>query len=105
MFFKEIKNLNEITNYKEFVLKKVNENKVENSTVPEVIFVPGLAFTKNGKRLGMGQGYYDSYLKDKPQIIKIGLCYSFQLLEDLPTNEFDVAMDFLINEQEWINVN
>lgn len=67
-----------------------------------ICFVPGIAFDKSGNRLGFGKGYYDRFLKNKPQITKIGVCYSFQLLKhiEIPADEYDIKMDMIITEKE-----
>ena len=64
-----------------------------------LMLVPGVAFSKDGYRLGYGKGYYDHYLCDKPNILKCGLCFSMQIIDDLPVNENDVKMDMIISER------
>jgi 5-formyltetrahydrofolate cyclo-ligase len=58
----------------------------------DLAVIPGVAFDGSGNRLGRGKGYYDRLL---PHIsaYKVGVCFSFQLVEDVPTEEFDVRMD------------
>lgn len=73
-------------NYEKFAGKKI------------LMLVPGVAFDKNGYRLGYGKGYYDNYLSDKPDIVKCGICFTMQLTDDLPVNEHDVKMDHIITE-------
>ena len=63
-----------------------------------LIVVPGLCFDRQGSRLGFGAGYYDRYLPTAPRAVRLGLAWSFQLVEKVPTTEFDVAMDFLLTE-------
>ena len=58
-----------------------------------VAVIPGMAFTADGKRLGRGKGYYDRMLKRVPYIYKVGLCYDWQMVEEVPTNMYDVGMD------------
>ena len=61
-----------------------------------LILVPGRAFTKNGSRIGRGKGFYDIYLAGLPLIFDIkksGVCFSEQLLPELPTTPDDVLMD------------
>ena len=61
-----------------------------------LILVPGRAFTKDGKRLGRGKGFYDIYLSKMPLIFDIkksGVCLPCQLLAELPTTPDDVLMD------------
>ena len=55
--------------------------------------VPGLAFTKNGGRLGYGGGWYDRLLcRAAKQTPKIGIAYGFQLVDELPTEPHDVRL-------------
>ena len=54
--------------------------------------VPGLAFTADGKRLGRGKGFYDRLLP-RLHCPTAGLAWSCQILEDLPTDEWDVTVD------------
>ena len=61
-----------------------------------LVLFPGRAFTKDGRRLGRGKGFYDIYFSSIPQIFDIkksGVCFSQQLLPDLPTTPDDVLMD------------
>ncbi len=69
----------------------------------DLILVPGVAFDLRKNRLGRGKGYYDRFLKDiPPQTTKIGVCFSFQLLESLPVNSRDIRVDFVITDREVI---
>ena len=60
--------------------------------------VPGVVFDKRNYRMGYGMGYYDKYLSDKPGIIKCGLCFSMQIIDEVPVTDQDVQMDFLVTE-------
>lgn len=60
-----------------------------------LVIVPGVAFDTSGSRLGRGKGYYDKLLP-KLTAHKIGICFPFQLLEEIPCEEFDVRMDEVI---------
>jgi 5-formyltetrahydrofolate cyclo-ligase len=62
-----------------------------------MIVVPGIAFDKNGYRLGYGKGYYDKFLA-KRKVFSVGLGYSFQLLENLPSGEHDKKLDAISTE-------
>lgn len=61
----------------------------------DLAIIPGVAFDAAGHRLGRGKGYYDRLL---PQIHapKIGICFPFQLLAEVPIEPFDVPMDGVI---------
>ena len=63
----------------------------------DLVIVPGVAFTKDGKRLGRGKGYYDRFLSHMPEHAAIvGLGFDFQVLADLPTNAMDVSVHKVI---------
>lgn len=69
-----------------------------------VAIVPGMAFSRDGYRLGRGKGYYDRFLPILPQCQRIGLCYSFQLMNQLPHDKFDARMDCIITPYEYIEI-
>ena len=62
----------------------------------DVAVVPGMAFDKEGNRLGRGKGYYDRFLCATPYIYIIGICFPFQLVEHVPTDENDRRMNTVI---------
>ena len=66
----------------------------------DVAVIPGMAFDAEGRRLGRGRGYYDRFLSRVPFIYKIGLCFGFQLVEEVPTDENDIRMDLIISGNE-----
>ncbi|HHZ12396.1 MAG: 5-formyltetrahydrofolate cyclo-ligase [Caldicoprobacterales bacterium] len=71
----------------------------------EVVLVPGLAFDRRGNRLGYGKGYYDRFLiKLSPRALKIGLAYSFQIIDEVPIDDFDIPLDIIVTEREIIVV-
>lgn len=61
----------------------------------EVWLVPGVAFTKEGHRLGYGKGVYDRLMLGVKGY-KMGVCYPFQLVSDLPVEAHDICMDVLV---------
>lgn len=62
----------------------------------ETIICPGLAFTTKGHRLGQGGGFYDRFLLKATQATTIGVGFSCQLIENLPTEDHDACMKQLI---------
>jgi 5-formyltetrahydrofolate cyclo-ligase len=58
-----------------------------------IIIVPGLAFDSNKNRLGYGGGYYDSFIAENPEALRIGIFYPFQLLSKIPVEEHDAKLD------------
>lgn len=67
----------------------------------DLLVVPGVVFDRNGYRIGFGGGYYDRFLKDYPNT-SVSLCSSFQLVDHVPTEDFDIAVNYLITEDEMI---
>ena len=68
----------------------------------DLVIVPGVAFDRDKSRLGRGKGYYDRYFINK-RIVKIGVCFDFQLLESIPIDSFDIKMDKVITSSILIN--
>lgn len=70
----------------------------------EVAVLPGLAFDRRGYRLGYGGGCYDRFLsRYAPQALRVGLAFSCQLVETLPTEAHDVPLHFLVTEKEILS--
>lgn len=65
----------------------------------DLILVPGMAFDRHGHRLGRGKGYYDRFLSQAKDCYKIGVCFPFQLVDEVPTDEHDVRMDEIITQK------
>ena len=61
----------------------------------ELIVVPGVAFDRQGNRLGHGKGFYDRLLHE-PGLLKAGVCFDYQMQERIPHEAHDVAMDLLV---------
>ena len=62
-----------------------------------MLLVPGVAFDKNGGRLGYGGGYFDRYLP-RCRGLLCGLAFEFQLVDKIPQGALDVKMQRLITE-------
>jgi 5-formyltetrahydrofolate cyclo-ligase len=66
----------------------------------DLVMVPGVAFSREGGRLGNGQGYYDRLLEQvRPDCRLIAVCYESQLFDDLSLSPRDVFMDKLVTEK------
>lgn len=61
-----------------------------------LVLMPGLAFDPQGHRIGYGGGFYDKFLAAEPEHPTIALCYAFQMVEHLETEEFDVNVDCVL---------
>ena len=67
----------------------------------DLVIVPGVAFDRQGHRLGFGGGYYDRYL-ERCNATRLGLAYGFQVIDEVPVEANDAHMDWLVTEDEVI---
>jgi 5-formyltetrahydrofolate cyclo-ligase len=66
------------------------------------LLIPGQAFDRRGQRLGRGKSFYDRALQQFKGL-KVGVCFSPRVSEaDLPTDAWDIGMDFVITEKQVI---
>ena len=93
-----------IKNFFEIEETDVTQEKLIASCSLDLIFLPLVAFDKQGNRLGRGGGYYDrtlAFLKkrraNKPLLI--GVAYEFQKLGNIPTEKWDIQLDFVVTEK------
>ena len=69
----------------------------ENPAVePQVLFVPLVAFTERGERMGQGAAHYDSWLARHPDTITIGMAWDVQKVDELPTEPHDVPLHAIV---------
>jgi len=61
-----------------------------------LVLMPGLAFDPEGHRIGYGGGFYDRFLAAEPNHPTLALCYDFQMLPRLDTEEFDIPVDCVL---------
>lgn len=82
----------------------VNRLELESSS-SNLILVPGLAFDKQGNRIGYGKSYYDRYFAaHKESFLKVCFAYEFQIYNQIPFEIHDVKMDILITENTILRV-
>ena len=88
------------------ILEPKNSKK---KIVPDLIMVPLVAFDNRLNRIGYGKGYYDRSLKKinkiKKNAISLGIAYSFQKCQKIPTNKQDFKLDYIFTEKGIINSN
>ena len=61
-----------------------------------LVLMPGLAFDPQGHRIGYGGGFYDKFLAAEPNHPTLALCYEFQMLPELHTEEHDIPVDTVL---------
>jgi 5-formyltetrahydrofolate cyclo-ligase len=65
----------------------------------DLVLVPGLAFTRDGRRLGRGGGHYDRFLAELPgSCATIGVCFAEQILDDLPEESHDRRVGLVVSD-------
>lgn len=69
--------------------------------VPDILIMPGIAFDARGGRVGHGGGFYDRYLQDYGECIshKVAIAYSLQILDQVPTDKFDIPVEAIVTEE------
>jgi 5-formyltetrahydrofolate cyclo-ligase len=66
----------------------------------DVVVVPGLAFDRRGHRVGYGGGFYDRFLgRLRPDALTVGICFSFQVVDEVPHGRGDRPVDLVVTEE------
>ena len=84
----------------EYGIPEPTSNKI---LLPGILLVPLVAYDEECNRVGYGGGFYDRYIrkiKKNKKIITIGLAYSFQKIRKVPTNRYDMKLDFIITNKK-----
>jgi 5-formyltetrahydrofolate cyclo-ligase len=69
----------------------------------DLAVTPGLAFDRAGYRVGYGGGFYDRFfVSTRPELVKVGVCFGVQLVEEVPHGAFDVPVDVIVTEREVV---
>ena len=79
------------------------KDPAESLGIFDIAFVPGLAFSRSGVRLGYGKGIFDKLLLGTGAL-KIGLAYDFQVVDELPEEQHDLRMDIIITEERVLRI-
>ncbi len=61
-----------------------------------LVLMPGLAFDRNGNRMGYGGGFYDKFLAQEPNHPTVALCYDFQMVDAIPTDDYDIPVNCVL---------
>lgn len=69
----------------------------------DLVIVPGVAFRKDGYRVGYGGGYYDRFLAKIPNTPTLAIGFSIQIVKDLPVDSYDIPVDYIYTEKNIIN--
>lgn len=69
----------------------------------DIIVTPCVAFDSEKYRIGYGKGYYDRFFAKGAGGTKIGVCFSENLVDNMPRDEFDIPVDMVITDEKIIN--
>lgn len=85
------------------ILEPLENCPVGNIKDIDLILIPGIAFDRNGGRIGYGAGFYDRFLTNiNSAVPKLALAYQFQILDEVPMTELDVKVGGIISNKELI---
>lgn len=101
----EIKSLSDLNESGAFGILEPDITKKDVGDEVDLIILPGLAFDKRGYRIGYGGGFYDRFLQRYNNVKRVSLCYNFQIIENIPEEDFDEAIDIIITEDKIIRVD
>ena len=94
----------EIGHYNILTPKKEYLRYIDPSSI-DLVLVPGLIFAKDGYRVGYGGGYYDRFLsKLNPNVPKIGIGFDLQVKERVPTDQYDIPVDYILTEKGLVEI-
>ena len=71
----------------------------------DCVIVPGVAFGPDGMRLGMGGGYYDSFLPKAARAVRIAAAFQCQITGEIPKLPHDCGVDWIVTEQGVFKTN
>ncbi len=102
MLFIRIRSREDLTAKGSFGIRepRFDETAVVRPESIDLAVFPGLAFDREGRRLGYGGGYYDRTFAQNFQTLKVAVCFSCQIFDRIPAEEHDLRVDKIITESE-----
>ena len=105
LFHSQLKSFEDLSSGALGVLEPSPEGRIAmNPESFDLVIIPGVAFDRQGGRLGYGKGYYDRFL-EQTAAFRLALAFNFQVLEKVPTEKHDVPMNGVLTESGIIEVN
>ena len=96
--FYEIKSWQDTETWNFWILEPKKDCKILDTSL-DIIYIPGQVFTKTGKRIGRGKGYYDRFFATHTSLLqtkKIWVCFWHQIIDDFEIDSWDIVMDEVI---------
>lgn len=78
-----------------FSISEPQKGDILNPHLLDLVIVPAVAFDRHGNRVGRGKGFYDRFLTGL-NVTKIGICYDFQIVDEIESSSHDIPVDMLI---------
>lgn len=101
-----LKDLNELEpGFYNILTPKKEFERFINPKEIDLVIVPGVAFRRDGYRVGYGGGYYDRFLSKIPNTPTIAIGFDIQVVKDLPVDSFDIPVNYIYTEKDIINCN
>lgn len=102
----KIHNFNNMSVDKWGIIEPNSVDKTNIGTDFDLIIMPGIAFDKQGNRIGYGGGYYDKYISKLNNASNLlALAYDFQIIQDIESESHDIKVDFILTNKGFIKVN
>ena len=102
----KIHNFNNMSVDKWGIIEPKSVDKDNIGTDFDLIIMPGIAFDKQGNRIGYGGGYYDKYISKLNNASNLlALAYDFQIIQDIESESHDIKVDFILTNKGFIKVN
>ena len=95
--FYKVDNMNDFHKGRFNVCEPVNR-EVRFINKDAIVICPGLAFDRKNNRIGYGKGYYDKFLQKNQNTTPIGVCFGFQVVEELDVGYWDIPMEMIITD-------
>lgn len=100
-----INNFDNMTVDKWGILEPISVDKNKIGENFDLIIMPGVAFDRDGNRIGYGGGYYDKYiLNHSKESKRLALAYDFQIVKNIKNEEHDIKVNYIITEKEFIEI-
>lgn len=109
MFFYRITSFNEVRVGYKGILEPIESEKPALIPTKEglrqtLCIMPGVVFDRQLHRIGYGRGFYDRFLAEKDELMTIALCFDYQLLKEIPSEEFDLRPKILYTETQKLSL-
>ncbi len=84
------------------ILEPKDDNTlVINPEILDIVITPGVVFDEEGYRIGYGGGFYDKlFEKIEDRVVKIAIGFELQVIDKVPRDSYDKAVDYLITEEK-----